>query len=141
VANTNRTMITLVTGALLSLAAMSASAGQWSDRTILSEVILGGDKTVLIQQHSGDWINPDACTRADAIMLLPPETQGGLEGYKEMYATLLAAHLMGREVRIFIEGCTSVGAQTYPVFSQLTVYGPRVPGRYRDGKKSSESLN
>ncbi len=113
---------TAVVVAVVVMSVPRAFAGDWSGRTLLSQLTVRTDKTVIVRKETGAWLNPDVCLRDNVIVLLPPEAVGGAPAYKEVYATLLAAHLTGREVNFFIEGCTAIGSNTFPIFSQVAVY-------------------
>ena len=60
--------------------------------------------------------------RDTRIVLLPPAAEGAVIAYKEVYASLLGAHLTGREIRAFVDGCTLVGNKTYPVLTRVSVF-------------------
>lgn len=120
-----RKPLTVAGGLMCSLAAMSAlAAGAWSAQTLIDRITVRVDQTIVVTNPSGTWVNPNACDNNTRIILLPPGSQGAGLAYKEVYASLLGAHLTNREVAVFINGCASLasGGQTFPVINQVAVY-------------------
>lgn len=99
-----------------------ALAGQWSAKTAIGKLTVKDDQTVLVSHESGIWTNPDLCDKDTQIILLPPGAEGGAVAYKEVYASLLGAHLTGREIKAFVDGCTLIGNRTYPSLKRIAVF-------------------
>lgn len=117
-----KTTATIALGLQLCFLTTTALGGEWTGRTTIRQLTIRDDRTVIVRQHGGSWINPDLCTRDGSILLSPPEVQGGAAGYKEIYATLLSALLTGRQINVFIDGCVSFGSHTFPAISQVAIY-------------------
>ena len=116
-----RKLLAIMVGVLCSLTAMFALAGQWNGRAMIGKIIIQDDQTVLIFKESGAWKNPDLCDNGAKIVLLPPGAEGSAAAYKEVYASLLAAHLTSREINAFVDGCTLFGNKTYPVLTRVAM--------------------
>ena len=116
-----RKLLAIMVGVLCSLTAMLALAGEWSGRSTIRKLTVRDDQTVLVSSESGAWKNPDLCDNASRIVLLAPGAEGAAIAYKEVYATLLGAHLTRREINAFVDGCTSIGSKTYPVLTRVAV--------------------
>lgn len=117
-----KTLMTILVGTQLCLLAVPALAGEWSGRTMISQLTVRADKTIVVRHVDGSWRNPDLCSVDTSIYLPPPGADGGAAGYREIYAMLLTAFMAGREVNIFIDGCVMFNAQTFPVVSQAAIY-------------------
>ncbi len=120
-----RYSLTIAVGALFSLVALITwAAGAWSGQTPIGRITVRVDQTVVVTKPSGNWVNPNSCDNASRIILLPPGSQGAALAYKEVYASLLGAHLTNRDVDVFLNGCAPLasGGQTFPVISQVAVY-------------------
>ncbi len=117
-----RKLLAVMVGILCSLTAMVALAGAWSGRTLIGRITVRVDQTVIIFRESGTWKNPDFCDKDTKIILLPPGAEGAALAYKEVYASLLGAHLTKREINAFLNGCTLIGSQTFPILAQVAVY-------------------
>ena len=116
-----RKLLAIMVGVLCSLTAMFALAGQWNGRAVISKMIVRDDQTVLVLNESGAWKNPDLCDSDTRIILLPPGMEGAATAYKEVYASLLGAHLTSRMINAFVDGCTVFGNKTYPVLTRVAV--------------------
>ncbi len=117
-----RKLLAVMVGILCSLTAMVALAGAWSGRTLIGRITVRVDQTVIVVNESGTWKNPDFCDNDTKIILLPPGAEGAALAYKEVYASLLGAHLTNREINAFLDGCTLIGNKTFPVLTQVAVY-------------------
>ena len=117
-----RKLLVVMVGVLCSLTAMFALAGEWSGRTLINKIIVRADQTVFVFNKSGTWKNPDLCDSDKKIILLPSGAEGGILAYKEIYASLLSAHLADRKIRAFLDGCASVGNKTFPALAQVSVH-------------------
>jgi hypothetical protein len=118
-----RKLLAVAAGVLCSLTAMFAlAAGAWSGRTLIDRLTVRVDQTVIVVNESGTWKNLDLCDNDTRIVLLPPGAPGAAVAYKEVYASLLGAHLTKREINAFLDGCTLIGSQTFPVIAQVAVY-------------------
>ena len=117
-----RKLLAIMVGVLCSLTAMFALAGEWSGRALISRINVRADQTVIVFNNSGTWKNPDLCDSDKKIVLLPPGAKGGILAYKEIYASLLSAHLADREIKAFLKGCASVGNKTFPALNRVAVY-------------------
>ena len=117
-----RKLLAIMVGVLCSLTAMFALAGEWSGRVLISRIIVRADQTVQVVSKSGTWKNPDLCDGDNKIILLPPGTDGEVLAYKEIYASLLSAHLADRKIRAYLDGCASVGNKTFPALAQVSVH-------------------
>jgi hypothetical protein len=115
-------LLVLMVGVVCSLAATMAFADGWSGRTIIDKITVRADRAVIVFNASGNWKNPDGCDNNNKIILLPPGAEDANPAYKEVYASLLAAHLINREINAGLKGCASIGNLTYPVLSKLTIY-------------------
>ncbi len=117
-----RKLLAIMVGVLCSLTAMFALAGEWSGRTLINKITVRADQTVIVFNKSGTWKNPDLCDSDKKIVLLPPGAEGGVLAYKEIYASLLSAHLADRKIRAFLDGCASVGNKTFPALAQVSIH-------------------
>ena len=117
-----RKLLAVLVGVLCSLTAMFALAGEWSGKTLINRITVNADQTVLVFNKSGTWKNPDLCDSDKKIVLLPPGAEGEISAYKEIYASLLSAHLAKRKIKAFLDGCAAVGNKTFPAFVRVTVY-------------------
>ena len=100
---------------------LPAMADGWTGRQITSQVVYKQDRTVIVYGQTGAWKNPDACDDASRLILLPAGSPSP-QAYTEQYATLLGAHLSGREVNAFVSGCEVLGGSSVPVIKQVAVY-------------------
>ena len=116
-----RNVLAVGVGLLYSLTAIVALAGEWTGRTLIGKITVRVDQTVMIVNESGTWNNPDLCDDDKRIVLLPPAAEGAALAYKEVYASLLGAHLTNREINAFLDGCTLIGNKTFPVLTQVAV--------------------
>ena len=114
--------LAIMVGVVCTLTAMFAFAGEWTGRTLIGKITVRVDQTVMIVSESGTWNNPDLCDDDKRIVLLPPAAEGAALAYKEVYASLLGAHLTNREINAFLDGCTLIGNKTFPVLTQVAVY-------------------
>ena len=117
-----RKLLAVLVGVLCSLTAMFALAGEWSGKTLIKRITVNADQTVIVFNKSGTWKNPDLCDGDNKIILLPPGTEGAISAYKEIYASLLSAHLADRKIKAFLDGCAAVGNKTFPALARVTVY-------------------
>jgi hypothetical protein len=100
---------------------LPAWADGWTGRQITAQVVYKQDRTVILYGQTGVWKNPDACDDASRLILLPAGSPSPA-AYTEQYATLLGAHLSGREVNAFVSGCAVLGGSSVPVVKQVAVY-------------------
>ncbi len=120
-----RNLLAIVVIVLCNLSATIAwAAGAWSGQTLIARITVRVDQTIVVTNPAGTWVNPNSCDNSTRIVLLPPGAQGAALAYKEVYASLLGAHLTSREVNIFLNGCAplAAGGQTFPVIAQVAVY-------------------
>jgi len=117
-----RKLLAIMVGVLCSLAAMSALAGDWSGKKSIGKITVRGNQNVYVYPASGAWSNPDICDSAARIVLLGPGEEGAVEAYKEIYASLLGAHLTDRKIRAFLVGCKKIGGKTYPLLKRVEVF-------------------
>ncbi len=117
-----RKLLAVMVGVLCSLTAMFALAGEWSGRTLINKITVRADQTVIVFNKSGTWKNPDLCDSDKKIVLLPPGAEGEVLAYKEIYASLLSAHLTDRKIKAFLKGCASLGNKTFPALAQVSVH-------------------
>ena len=115
-------LLAIMAGVLCSLTAMIALAGEWSEQTLIGKITVRDDQTVIVVRDSGKWNNPDLCDNAGRIVLLPPGAEGAALAYKEVYASLLGAHLTNREISAFLDGCTLIGNKTFPILARVAVH-------------------
>ena len=109
-------------GVLCSLTAMFALAGEWSGKRLINRIIVQADQTVIVFNNAGTWKNPDLCDSDKKIILLPPGAEGGALAYREIYASILSAHLADRKIRAYLDGCASLGNKTFPALTQISVH-------------------
>jgi len=117
-----RKLLAVAMGVLCTLTATIALAGVWSSRTSIDRIIVRDDQAVIVFRASAKWKNPDLCDSDTSIVLLPPGAQGAAPAYKEIYASLLGAHLTNRKIKAFLKGCTRIGNKTFPVLTRVTVF-------------------
>ena len=113
-----RNMLVACLGAICGLAATIAMAAEWSRTTAIARLVVRDTQVVLVYREGGKWRNPDLCDSDEFTVLLPP---GSNAAYKEVYATLLGAHLADRGIRVYLNGCTQIDNQTYPVLTRISV--------------------
>ncbi|MCZ6604673.1 MAG: hypothetical protein O7A03_05960 [Alphaproteobacteria bacterium] len=118
----SRKSFAVVVGIVCSIAATLALAGEWSGKTTIGRIVVREDQTVLVYRVTGKWINPDLCDNDSRVVLPPPGAEGGTLAYREVYVSLLGAHLAKRKIKAFVKGCTSVGNQSYPTLVRVTIY-------------------
>ena len=117
-----RKLLAVLVGVLCSLTAMFALAGEWSGKTLINRITGNADQTVFVFNKSGTWKNPDLCDSDKKIVLLPPGAEGGALAYKEIYASLLSAHIADRKIRAYLDGCASLGNKSFPALAQVSVH-------------------
>ncbi len=117
-----RKLLALMVGVLFSLTAMFALAAGWSSNKSIGRIIVFDNQTISVYPASGTWGNPDLCDSGARIVLLGPGAEGAAIAYKEIYATILGAHLTKRNIRAFLNGCHMIGSKTYPLLERVIVF-------------------
>ena len=117
-----RKLLAVMVGVLFSLTAMHALAGDWTGQVGIKRIIVQGNQTVTVFNNSGTWKNSDLCDSDNKIVLLPPEAKDGVLAYKEIYASLLSAHLADRKIKVFLKGCARLGNKTYPALTKVSIH-------------------
>ena len=117
-----RKLLAITVGVVCSLTATFALAGAWSGRVTIDKLTVRVDRAIFIANTSGTWKNLDLCDNDTKVVLLPPGAQGAVLAYKEIYASLLGAHLTRREIGAFLSGCALVGNQTFPIVVRVVIY-------------------
>ncbi|MBD8658429.1 hypothetical protein IFT68_22700 [Oxalobacteraceae sp. CFBP 13730] len=84
--------------------ASQSIAGGYTPAGVIREFSVWNDINGILIMPS-DLINPDNCVRRDQITLQKTHPQ-----YKEIYSMVLAAHISGKKVFFYLEGC----AQNFP---------------------------
>lgn len=79
------------------------------------------DDRIILIQGEGNWGNPDVCENETRVILLP-EVLPSEAIFREIYASLLAAHLSGSDVRFRVQGCTELNNRTYPRVVRIDIY-------------------
>jgi hypothetical protein len=115
-------LLAIVVGVLCSLTATIALAGEWSVKTSIARIVVRDDQAVLVYRDGGKWKNSDLCDKDSYIVLLPSGAKGGNPAFREVYASLLGAHLANRKIKAFLAGCSKNGGRTYPRLTRITVY-------------------
>jgi len=98
---------TLVRAACIAsfmLAASHSNAGAYTQAGAMREFSAWQDVNGILILPA-ETINPDGCVRGDGITLQKTHPQ-----YKEMYAMVLSAHMAGKKVVFYLNGC----AQNFP---------------------------
>jgi hypothetical protein len=124
IVNTRNLLVTAA-AVVCSLATVCAlAAGAWSGRTLIERLTVRADQIIVVTKASGSWENPSFCDDDSRIVLLPPRAESGALAYKEVYASLLGAHLTNREINAFLDGCAPLtsGGTTFPVITQVAIY-------------------
>ena len=116
-----RKLLAFMVGVLFSLTAMFALAGDWTSKKSIGRFLVFDDQSVSVYPASGSWSNPDLCDSAARIVLLGPGAEGAVKAYKEIYASLLGAHLTDRKIRAFLVGCKKIGSKTYPLLKRVDI--------------------
>ena len=101
---------------------MYALAGEWSGKKSIRKITVRENQTIYVYPGSGEWSNPDLCDSAKRIILIRPGAEGAVIAYKEIYATLLSAHLTDRKIRAFLNGCKKISNKTYPILEQVEIF-------------------
>ena len=117
-----RNSVAVTTGIVCGLLATAAFAAAWTGSSSVSKIEVRSDGIVTVKNDSGTWKNPDLCEKDNLVVMLPPEAQGGLAAYKEMYAALVGAHLTDRKVRFYLNGCVTLGNRTYPKILRVAIF-------------------
>ena len=117
-----RKLLAIMVGVLCSLAAMSALAGDWSGKKSIGKITVRDGQAIQVFPASGAWSNPDVCDSAAKIILVGPGGAGAVKSYKEIYASLLGAHLTDRKIRAFLVGCKKISGMTYPILKRVEVF-------------------
>lgn len=115
-------LLAIMVGVLCSLAAAVALAGEWSVKTSIARIVVRDDQTVLVYRVGGKWKNSDLCDRDSYVVLLPSAANDGNPAFREIYASLLGAHLANRKIKAFLAGCSKIGGRTSPRLARITVY-------------------
>lgn len=108
-------MTTVVRIAALGMAmaiASGAMAEGWTDPGRIQQIHFSDGKDGILVAHANDMqgLEP-TCSRYDYSIL--PKTGNDL--FKEMYATLLAAHLAGQPLNLYVSGCL----QDFPIIKNI----------------------
>ncbi len=117
-----RKLLAIMVGVLCSLTAMFVLAGDWSSKKSIGRITVRENQDVYVYPASGAWSNPDLCDSAARIVLLGPGAVGAVKAYKEIYASLLGAHLTDRMIEAYLDGCIKAGSKTYPLLKRVAVY-------------------
>ena len=72
---------------------------------------------ITVSGIDGVWLNPDACENSSVVALSPQHPY-----YREIYASILAAHTTVKEVRFFLNGCIAVNGVFYPQVRSVVIY-------------------
>ena len=99
----------------------AAFGGGWSGLQVTDSVTHRNNRIVEVLGLYGPWANPDSCDR-DTMVVLHPDKMVDAASYNETLTLLLGAHLTGREVNLYLSGCTAVGSKTYPVLTRVAVH-------------------
>ena len=117
-----RNSVAVTTGIVCGLIATAAFAATWTGSASISKIEVRNDRIITVKNGSGTWINPDLCNKDNLVVMLPPGAQGGLAAYKEVYAALVGAHLTDRKVKFLLNGCVTLGNQTYPKILRVAIF-------------------
>jgi hypothetical protein len=109
-------------GAVCSIAATHALAGEWSGPQLIHRITVRADRTITVITDLQAWPNPDGCDSAAKIVLLPPGAVGAVESYAEIYALLLSANENQRRVRVFLDGCALSENETFPRLTEAAIF-------------------
>jgi hypothetical protein len=102
---------------------LAATAGDWSGPAPIgiARITVRADQTITVVSEAGTFPNPDSCDNATRIILLPPGAPGAVLSYQQVYDLLLGAKLNRRPIRVFLEGCTLFGSETFPVLVEVAL--------------------
>jgi hypothetical protein len=117
-----RKLLAIMVGVLCSLTAMFALAGDWSGKKSIGKITVREGQIIQVFPASGAWSNPDVCDSAAKIILVGPGGAGAVKAYKEIYASLLGAHLTDRKIRAYLVGCKKISGKTYPLLKRVEVF-------------------
>ena len=103
---------------LLSLA-MHISAAGWltsNSSAVINHINIEGG-LVRIKYTATDIADPDKCGNEGAAILLDDTKNGDRQ-----YAALLAAHMSGKAIRLYGNGCFTGWDQTWPKIHAVFIY-------------------
>jgi hypothetical protein len=115
-----RTILLTLAGLLASMICMSAYGGGWSGRQVTKHLTHLSDSSVSVVGLYGPWNNPDFCDVDKKVVLHPDAVSSA--SFDESYALLVGAHLTGREIDLYLSGCTMIGSATVPIITAIKIY-------------------
>ena len=115
-----KTILSTVTAVLVSMVWISAFGAGSSGRDTIDRVQQRTDRTLFVYAGDGAWNNPDGCDNASRAVLLPG--QASVESYREKFAAILGAHLIGNTVAFTFNGCFNFKNVTVPIITNVTIF-------------------
>lgn len=103
--------LSLLLGVLMIVAGSSASASAWSPQTTITGFYIDTNASVLYLKTPSN-LNPDGCANSSYLAI-----STSAPFFKELHATIMAAHLSGSQVSLLYSGCLGV----YPKISIVAV--------------------
>lgn len=115
-----KTILSAVTGVLVSIVWISAFGFHGSGSRTIDRILTRPDRVLLVFPEDGAWNNPFGCDTSARAALDPAQVSA--ESFREQCAVILGAHLNGNTVSFGFSGCLSINNVTVPVITNVSIF-------------------